>query len=891
MQGKCDILQDTFFSGKHLENNNFDKNFKINVENELKEIGNENNPEELFDSAAINREISLEETEASLEYLKPGKAAGPDKVFTDLLLKANKGLVTAIHKLFSMSFRTGSIPLEWKKADVKFLRKSGKKNYNSASAYRPISLTSCLGKCLERIITVRLNGFIEHNKLIDLEQEGFRKFHSTTHALLRFVQDVFNGFNRKQSTLAAFIDMEKAFDSVWRDGLLVKMHKLGIRGTVWSWIANFLSDRTARCYLKGSHGTEFFTFVVLPQGSVISPILFIIFLQDILKDISCSKVKFADDGTVWATGTDPTYLANIIEEALHKLLMCTLKWRMKISLDKTEICLFSRSNLDVEGSSLTVQLNGEDIPYNSNPKILGLHLDESLNFQTHIKKTEQKANKVIGVLRQIKHVEKINTSKLLQLYKSLICPILEYACAVWQIADAKPLDEVQRKSLCLCLDAYGTSGREALEVELGIKPLHIRRQELSIREGAKIISKSDEILIKKSWLNWKDEIESEKFLSPFGKLQLQLEDMSSETGITTFNIEPEFSFEDSLQPSKKRPEYWDRLGSSKSRTEEQQHESRSIIQGLLDNCSPTSIIAFTDGSCQPNPGPCGAGSCIFMPYQDNPICLKRPVSGYSSILLGELVAILITVDHVAEEINKTDSSEVHIFSDSQSAIGILMLGWQPTQHKQTVAEIRQKISRLEQKNIKVDISWTPGHANIKGNEKADRLAKEASLEAAAMKSDTEVVTMADIKQAAVKMGLSQWQRQWESSETGRTLFRYKPKVTDRSQIDYPNTISYRNIAKLRLGYNQLRDYQFKLGISNNNLCECNQLETVEHYLLHCERYFNEREALRTHIFNTTGTPDLSCEFLLSCTKTDFRKIHEMNIFSALGDFITRTARF
>ena len=103
---------------------------------------------------------------------------------------------------------------------------------------------------------------------------------------------------------------------------------------------------------------------------------------------------------------------------------------MKISLDKTEICLFSRSNLDVEGSSLMVQLNGKDIPYNSNPKILGLHLEESLNFHTHIKKTEQKANKVIGVLRQIKHVEKINTSKLLQLYKSLICPILEYACAV-----------------------------------------------------------------------------------------------------------------------------------------------------------------------------------------------------------------------------------------------------------------------------------------------------------------------------------------------------------------------------------------------------------------------------------------------------------------------------
>ena len=176
---------------------------------------------------------------------------------------------------------------------------------------------------------------------------------------------------------------------------------------------------------------------------------------------------------------------------------------MKLSAEKTEICLFSRGNLNGNSTMLKVHVNGKDISYNPNPKVLGLHLDKSLNFQNHIKKTEQKANKAIGVLRQIKHVEKISTVKLVQLYKSLICPILEYACPVWQNADAKLLEEVQRKALCLCLDSYATSRREALEVELGIKPLSIRRQELAIREGAKIISKSDQVLIKKSWHDWK----------------------------------------------------------------------------------------------------------------------------------------------------------------------------------------------------------------------------------------------------------------------------------------------------------------------------------------------------------------------------------------------------
>ena len=131
-----------------------------------------------------------------------------------------------------------------------------------------------------------------------------------------------------------------------------------------------------------------------------------------------------------------------------ELVGCGQKWRMKLSPEKKkEIRLFSRGNHITDSPHVYVQLDGNDIKYNCNLKVLGLHLDESLSFQTRIMKTEQKANKVIGVLRQIKHVEQIKTSKLIQLYKSLICPILEYASPVWQIADTKRLDEIMRKAL------------------------------------------------------------------------------------------------------------------------------------------------------------------------------------------------------------------------------------------------------------------------------------------------------------------------------------------------------------------------------------------------------------------------------------------------------------
>ena len=117
--------------------------------------------------------------------------------------------------------------------ETRFLKKPGKPNYHNPSSYRPISLTSVLGKCMERIIVTRLYSYVEHNNHIDAEQEGFRKFHSTSMALLRLVQNIYDGFNENESTVGVFIDMEKAFDSVWRKGLLHKLYNMGVKGRMW----------------------------------------------------------------------------------------------------------------------------------------------------------------------------------------------------------------------------------------------------------------------------------------------------------------------------------------------------------------------------------------------------------------------------------------------------------------------------------------------------------------------------------------------------------------------------------------------------------------------------------------------------------------------------------
>ena len=208
-----------------------------------------------------------------------------------------------------------------------------------------------------------------------------------------------------------------------------------------------------------------------------------------------------------------------------------------------------------------------------------------------------------------------------------------------QVGSCDCLEKIQRKYLAMCLGVPGTAGLAAVEVEAGVRPLELRREELAIRQAARIMMKGDQECIKVSWDSFLDHEEAEQKIFPFGKMNIQVEDMLSNTGVNLNSLEKEFNYLESLQPSKQRPEYWTGLGSSKSRTGEQEKLSPEIIGDLIDKCDAGTAIAFTDGSCLGNLGPCGAGACLFPPRSSEPVMLKQPVSNRGSILLGEFVGI------------------------------------------------------------------------------------------------------------------------------------------------------------------------------------------------------------------------------------------------------------
>jgi ribonuclease HI len=891
VEEKCSLLQDTFFSGKHLAHKDFDRQFQLDIERNLESIvdGSDSDTTSL-DTGFINETITRDETVAALMSLTKGKASGPDRVFTDLLLNAGNQLVTAIHSLFKYSFEKGEAPQDWKLAEVKFLKKAGKRSYHTSSSYRPISLTSSLGKCLEKIITTRLYAFVEHHKIIDREQEGFRKNHSTTQALLRLVQTVMDGFNQDSVTLAAFVDLEKAYDSVWRDGLLVKLHRQGIQGKTWWWIRDFLDGRKAVCSLQGIRGGTFDTTVGLPQGSVISPLLFNLYIKDIFSKATGGKIKFADDGSLLQTGKVLEELRCKMETDLETVADWAKKWRMNVSVEKTEICLFRKKARHPITDNPKVAMCGKAVPYNPHPRVLGVHLDEELNFSFHLDKVEQRANKALSLIRAVKETEKVGTKRLIQLYKAIVVSHLEYAAPVWQASGfCNKLESIQRKALVMCMGGLTTSGRESLEVELNVLPLQLRREELSLRELGKTLAKDNTEPLKRKVLAWQERMEPEKHLSPIGLMLIQAEDMTKETKVTLHTVEPEFSYLTGLQQCRSSPEYWTALGSSKSRTKVQESQSRQMVTSMLGECSPRTMVAFTDGSCQPNPGPCGAGCCILLPGEETPVKISKPVSHHSSILLGELVAILTTLEYALGELNPESVDRVQIFSDSQSSIGLLKLGWKPRQYHSTIETAKSMIAQLQAMGIRVDIDWSPGHASIEGNEIADALAKEASREAALMDSTNNITSQGDIKGAARVSVVAKWQRQWDVAEAGRRLYRFKPCVTDQSNLDSPSRQLYSKIAQLRTGYVKLGKYSHQLGLVDNPYCaECDREETVSHFLLECTRFEEPRERLRTKLFSVCGESTLTEEVLLGVGLENTYQEFRENINVLLGEFIAQS---
>ena len=396
-----------------------------------------------------------------VKFLKRGKAPGPDTIPNEVLrLGTTTSLFHHLAKLFTSSVQLGYIPTAWKIATLRMLLKPDKLP-SLTTSYRPISLISSIMKLFERVIEQRLRSHLEHIGFINKHQSGFRRAKSTDDHLFRLSQSIMESFNKGEHVVAAFLDVEKAFDNVWHNGLRYKIFQLDLPTKMTCWLSDFLVGRLIQVNVNNFFSNQINPKAGVPQGSVLSPLFFLIYVNDLPAPHhnQNSLSQFADDTAQWAFSLSVRIAAKLLQQDLLNLAMWCAKWRIKLNPEKTKVIIFSRSIL-ARKTELNQKLYGETLKIYPQVKFLGITFDSQLNFKKHFEDILDRCNTRYYRLRLLANKKwGPSPSTLIQIYKQCVRPIFEYGALSTITTSDNTISKIQRLQnkfirLALCLPKY-----------------------------------------------------------------------------------------------------------------------------------------------------------------------------------------------------------------------------------------------------------------------------------------------------------------------------------------------------------------------------------------------------------------------------------------------------
>ncbi|KAL7630702.1 UNVERIFIED_CONTAM: hypothetical protein RMT77_019088 [Armadillidium vulgare] len=430
-------------------------------------------------------EIFEEEVAFQIDKLLINKSPGPDGLYPVHLKSLKDILVKPLTKLFNESLQQGIVPHDFKLANITPIFKKG--DHKLPNNYRPISLTSIVGKIFEAILASRLVGHLEDHELLNNSQHGFRKNRSCLTNLLEFFNEVINNVDNHKSYDVIYLDFQKAFDTVPHQRLLEKLRAHGIRGKFLNWIKNWLFDRRQRVVINGECSEWVNVISGVPQGSVLGPILFIVYVNDIDKNVLSNISKFADDTKIGNRITcENDY--QVLQSDSNKIVNWSKTWQMKFNIDKCKVLHFGSRNIEYN-----YVIDDSDINVVDEEKDLGVLISKDLKFAKQCADPVKKANKALGFIAR--NFEYKSKNIILPLYKSLLRPHLEYAVQFWSPYLKKDIDKIERiqkRATKLIPELRGKSYVQRLR-ELDIHSLETRRLKGKLIEVFKILNKFDNV--------------------------------------------------------------------------------------------------------------------------------------------------------------------------------------------------------------------------------------------------------------------------------------------------------------------------------------------------------------------------------------------------------------
>ena len=359
-----------------------------------------------------------------------------------LLVMSSNIICDTLAELINISLHTGLVPSILKQARVTPIYK-GKGDKDSPFNYRPVSCLPHISKILEKVIYYQLNTFITRHELINPKQFAFRKSYSTTSALIKFVSDIIISANEKLLTSAVCYDLAKCFDSIDRSILLKKLTHYGIVGTELDWFHSYLSDRTqcVRGQVKVSDMKP--VNYGVPQGANLAPLLFLLFINDLPNTLLNSDIiQFADDTTIYMSELTTIDIQTPLQLDINNVENWFSNNKVTINHDKCVLMNFGTNHKLRNSTILLYKLNNTVLKNVENCKLLGIHFDQCLSFDIHCSELCKKLNSRFFLFKRLKDFIPMNL--LLQLYNTLIQPLIDYGICIWAFGSACHVNKVQK---------------------------------------------------------------------------------------------------------------------------------------------------------------------------------------------------------------------------------------------------------------------------------------------------------------------------------------------------------------------------------------------------------------------------------------------------------------
>jgi endonuclease/exonuclease/phosphatase family metal-dependent hydrolase len=403
----------------------------------------------------------------------PGVDGITNEIIKELPAEAGRRLVA----IFNAALRLQHFPTSWKEAKVVVFPKPGKSHRDPAN-YRPISLLSGLSKLFEKLILARLTSHCEDHNLLPDQQFGFRSQHSCDHQLLRVTNKIAHGLNTNKPTGVVFLDVAKAFDRVWHEGLLFKLILRKFPNSLVNLVASYLGNRSFHVALRGERSASRQIRAGVPQGSILAPFLFNIFTSDMPTKLPGTEVAlYADDAAIYSQSYDNAVIARNLQASLNELAKWYASWRMALNSSKTTATLFARKRSKRKLTTLPkLTLNGDDIEWTPTSKYLGVTLDEKLTWKKHIQDIRQKTSKKLGALYPLFSSKSMPLHTKVQLYKMTIRPVMTYATPTWSSALKQPramktMQTIQNRALKISAGLPMYARTVSLHRDLGVEML------------------------------------------------------------------------------------------------------------------------------------------------------------------------------------------------------------------------------------------------------------------------------------------------------------------------------------------------------------------------------------------------------------------------------------